>query len=164
MALFLHLNYRHLKIKNLSLCFPIDSKLAVKIVEFDKENKKIVLSALAAMKDKTEAEIEEYINEHKLEKVTVEDIRSADSGKFDASVFVGFDETAGKSENKKNEKVEKKTEEVKEEVVEEKVEEKVEEEANVEEPKVEEEPKTEEAAVNEEEKVEEETEELLKRS
>ena len=150
------------KVKNLSLCFPIDTKIAVKIVEFDKENKKIVLSALAAMKDKTEAEIEEYVTNHKLEKVTVEDIRSADSGKFDASVFVGFDETAGKSENKKNEKVEKKTEEVKEEAVEEKVEEKVEEEANVEEPKVEEpkveeEPKTEEAAVTEEEKVEDET-------
>ena len=52
------------KIKNISLCFPIDSKIPVKIVEFDKENKKIVLSALAAMKAKTEAEIEEYIAEH----------------------------------------------------------------------------------------------------
>ncbi len=119
------------KVKNLSLCFPIDTKLAVKIVEFDKENKKIVLSALAAMKEKTEAEIEEHINEHKLEKVTVEDIRSADAGKFDASVFVGFEESAAKVEEKKNEKVEKKTEEVKEEVVEEKVDEKVEEEAEV---------------------------------
>ena len=92
------------KVKNLSLCFPVDSKLPVKIVEFDKENKKIVLSALAALKDKTEAEIDEYIKEHKLEKVSVEDIRSADSGKFDASAFVGFDESAAKDAPKTEEK------------------------------------------------------------
>lgn len=96
------------KIKNLSISFPIDSAIPVKIVEFDKENKKIVLSSLAAMKDKTEAEIEEYIAEHKLEKVGVEDIRNADAGKFDASAFVGFDEAPAVEKPK----VEKKVEEV----------------------------------------------------
>ena len=94
------------KIKNLSVSFPIESAIPVKIVEFDKENKKIVLSVLAAMKDKTEAEIEEYIAEHKLEKVGVEDIRNADSGKFDASAFVGFDESAAKEASKVEEKAE----------------------------------------------------------
>lgn len=102
------------KVKNLSLCFPVDSKLPVKIVEFDKENKKIVLSALAALKDKSEAEIDEYIKEHKLEKVSVEDIRSADSGKFDSSAFVGFDESAAKDAPKAEEKPEEKNDEISE--------------------------------------------------
>lgn len=103
------------KIKNLSVSYPIDSKIPVKIVEFDKENKKIVLSSLAAMKDKTEAEIEEYISAHKLEKVGVEDIQNADAGKFDASAFVGFDEPVKKSKAAPK-KVEKKVEEAKETV------------------------------------------------
>ncbi|MCB9210241.1 MAG: 30S ribosomal protein S1 [Ignavibacteriales bacterium] len=92
------------KLKNLSLCFPIDTKLGAKVVEFDKENKKIVLSAIAALKDRTDAEIEEFIKEHKLEKVTVDLIRNADAGKFDSSAFVGFDEPAEKDASKKEEK------------------------------------------------------------
>ncbi len=131
------------KIKNLSVSFPIDSKLPVKIVEFDKENKKIVLSSLAAMKDKTEAEIEEYISEHKLEKVGVEDIRNADSGKFDASAFVGFDEPVRKPKKVAEEPVEEVKEEAAEETKVEEVKEEATEETKVEEVKAEE-PSTEE--------------------
>lgn len=75
------------KIKNLSFSFPVGSKLDLKVVEFDKENKKIVLSSLAALKEKSEEEIGQYISNHKLEKVTVADVLQADSGKFDASDF-----------------------------------------------------------------------------
>jgi len=75
------------KIKNLSFCFPIESKLPLKVVEFDKENKKIVLSALAVLKDKTNDDIQNYIKSYKLEKVNVEDIKNADAAKFDASDF-----------------------------------------------------------------------------
>lgn len=78
------------KIKNLSHSFPIDTELSLKVVEFDKENKKIVLSALAALKDKTDEEITEYLKNHKLEKVSIEDVRNADLGKFDSSVFNNF--------------------------------------------------------------------------
>jgi len=134
------------KVKNLSVSFPIDSKLPVKIVEFDKENKKIVLSALAAMKDKTEAEIEAYISDHKLEKVNVEAIRNADAGKFDASVFAGFEESATKNSSKTSRRQEPKVEEPK--VEEPKVEEPKVEEPKVEEPKVEE-PKVEEPKAEE---------------
>ena len=102
------------KIKNLALSFPIDSKLNAKVVEFDKENKKIVLSVLAAMKEKDDAEIEDYIKTHKLEKVSVEDIRNADSGKFDSSVFVGFAEET-KLENEKKKEAKEKVEAVEEE-------------------------------------------------
>ncbi len=75
------------KIKNLSFCFPIDIKLPLKIVEFDKENKKIVLSALAVLKDKSNDDITNYIKTYKLEKVNVDDIKNADAAKFDASDF-----------------------------------------------------------------------------
>ncbi len=75
------------RIKNLSYFFPIDSVLPLKVVEFDKENKKIVLSALAALKDKSDEEIADYLKAHKLDRVSVNDIRNADLGKFDSSVF-----------------------------------------------------------------------------
>ncbi|MEJ5351322.1 MAG: 30S ribosomal protein S1 [Melioribacteraceae bacterium] len=80
------------KIKNLSYCFPIGTTLELKVVEFDKENKKIVLSALAVLKEKSDDEILEYITKHKLDKVTIEDIRQADAGKFDSSDFNLYDD------------------------------------------------------------------------
>ncbi len=92
------------KIKNLSLSFPVETTLSAKIVEFDKENKKIVLSVIAAMKEKSDAEISEYIAKHKLEKVSVEDIKNADAGKFDSSIFPGFDEPDSHSTEKTEEK------------------------------------------------------------
>ncbi|MBI1937054.1 MAG: 30S ribosomal protein S1 [Ignavibacteriales bacterium] len=79
------------KIKNLSFCFPVGTKLELKVVEFDKENKKIVLSALAEFKDKSDDDINQFINQHKLEKVSVNDIRQADAGKFDSSDFNLYD-------------------------------------------------------------------------
>jgi small subunit ribosomal protein S1 len=75
------------KIKNLSIGFPIDTVLDLRVVEFDKENKKIVLSALAPLKEKSDEEIVNYITTHKLEKVTIEAIKNADAGKFDSSDF-----------------------------------------------------------------------------
>ncbi|MFH1196416.1 MAG: 30S ribosomal protein S1 [bacterium] len=75
------------KIKNLSYSYPMDVKLPLKVVEFDKENKKIVLSALAALKEKSDEEISEYIAAHKLEKVSVDAIKNSDLGKFDSSEF-----------------------------------------------------------------------------
>ena len=80
------------KIKNVSFCFPVDSKLPVKVVEFDKENKKIVLSVLASLKEKSDDEIQSYIKEHKLERVTVQDVLSSDLKKFDSSNFSLYEE------------------------------------------------------------------------
>jgi len=112
------------KVKNLSLSFPLEGILTATVVEFDKENKKIVLSVLASLKEKSDEEIETYISEHKLEKVTVEDVRSSDAGKFDVSSFAGFGED-GKVKEKRTKKVvkeEKKPDEKVEEVEESKVE------------------------------------------
>lgn len=85
------------KIKNLSFCFPVGTKLELKVVEFDKENKKIVLSALAELKDKSDDDINQFINQHKLEKVSVNDIRQADAGKFDSSDFNLYDKVVSQS-------------------------------------------------------------------
>jgi len=79
------------KIKNVANHFPIDSILPLKVIEFDKESKKIVLSAIAALKEKDDAEIEQYINTYKLEKVSVQNIKNAEMGTIDSSEFPIFE-------------------------------------------------------------------------
>ena len=79
------------KVKNIANHFPIDDIIPLKILEFDKENKKIVLSAIAALKDKTEDEIRAYLDKHKLERVTVQDIMNVDTGSVDTSDFPIFE-------------------------------------------------------------------------
>ncbi len=79
------------KIKNVANHFPVDSELPLKVIEFDKENKKIVLSAIAALKEKTEEEIQTYIDSHKLEKVTVQDIKNTETTAIDTSEFPIFE-------------------------------------------------------------------------
>lgn len=145
------------KIKNFSYCFPVGAELSVMIIEFDKDNKKIVLSALAALKDKSEEEVAEYINVYKLEKVTVEDIQNADVGEFDSSDFRIFDEP--KSQTKRPPKAKPVVKPVVKAVVKEVVEEKVVEEkveSTKSEPETVEETKVEEVSETEE-KAEEET-------
>ncbi len=79
------------KIKNVANHFPIDSDLLLKVIEFDKENKKIVLSATAALKEKSEDEIQKYIETHKLEKVTSQDIMNTETTAIDTSEFPIFE-------------------------------------------------------------------------
>ena len=79
------------KIKNVANHFPIDSTLPLKVIEFDKESKKIVLSAIAALKEKSDEDIESYITNFKLERVNVENIRSAETGTIDSSEFPIFE-------------------------------------------------------------------------
>jgi small subunit ribosomal protein S1 len=79
------------KIKNISYCFPVDSVLPLKVVEFDKENKKIVLSAIGALKEKSTDEIKEYIAKHKLERVSIDDIKNASADTVDSSGFPNYE-------------------------------------------------------------------------
>lgn len=81
------------KLKNLANHFPIDSKLPLQVLELDKENKKIVLSAIAALKEKSEEEIQAYLNEHKLDRVSVQSIKTAEMGSIDPSEFPIFETT-----------------------------------------------------------------------
>ncbi len=114
------------KIKNLSYCFPNGEELPMRVIEFDAENKKIVLSVLAAIKELPDEEIEEYIRKHKLERTSVNAIKNADTGKFDAEALKIFEEP--KKEEKKSE-APAKNEEKKEDQATTKTEEKTEEKA-----------------------------------
>ena len=86
------------RLKNLSTHFPIDNMLPLKVIEFDKNNKKIVLSAIAALKEKSEEEIQEYLNVHKLDRVSVENIKNAETGAIDSSEFPIFEVQDNKPE------------------------------------------------------------------
>ena len=93
------------KIKNVANHFPIDDIIPLKVIEFDKENKKIVLSAIATLKDKPEEEIRAYLDKHKLDRVSVQEIQNAETGKIDTSDFPIFeinDDSRTQSENKSN--------------------------------------------------------------
>ena len=79
------------KIKNVANHFPIDDVISLKVIEFDKENKKIVLSAIAALKEKSEEEIKTYLESHKLDKVSVQEIQNAETGVIDSSEFPIFE-------------------------------------------------------------------------
>lgn len=79
------------KLKNLANHFPVDDTIPIKVIEFDKTNKKIVLSTIAALKDKSDNEIQDYLNKHKLEKVTLDSIKNADTGVIDSSEFPIFE-------------------------------------------------------------------------
>ena len=79
------------KIKNVANHFPIDEFIPLKVIEFDRENKKIVLSAIAALKDKTEDEIRVYLDKHKFDRVSVQEIQNADTGAIDSSDFPIFE-------------------------------------------------------------------------
>jgi small subunit ribosomal protein S1 len=79
------------KIKNLANHFPIDSMIPLKVLEFDKDNKKIVLSAIAALKEKSEQEIQDYLVTHKLDRVSVESVKTAETGSIDPSEFPIFE-------------------------------------------------------------------------
>lgn len=91
------------KIKNLANHFPIDSVVPLKVIEFDKESKKIVLSAIAALKEKSDEEIESYITNFKLERVTVQNIRNAEMGTIDTSEFPIFEVPEPEAESQKKE-------------------------------------------------------------
>jgi small subunit ribosomal protein S1 len=79
------------KLKNLAIHFPVDESIPLKVLEFDKENKKIVLTAIGALKEKSDDEIREYLDKHKLDRVTVQDVRNAEAGKVDPSDIPNFE-------------------------------------------------------------------------
>ena len=79
------------KIKNIANHFPVDDIIPLKVIEFDKENKKIVLSAVAALKEKSDQEIRDYLDKHKLDRVSVEEIKTAETGTIDSSDFPIFE-------------------------------------------------------------------------
>lgn len=60
-------------VKDIHVSFKVEDELPLRVIEFDKENKRIILSALEYFKDKSKEEIEEYLQAHPNEKKEIED-------------------------------------------------------------------------------------------
>ncbi|WP_294347960.1 30S ribosomal protein S1 [Prosthecochloris sp.] len=60
-------------VKDIHSSFKVEDELPLRVIEFDKENKRIILSALEYFKDKSKEEIEEYLKAHPNEKKEIED-------------------------------------------------------------------------------------------
>ncbi len=60
-------------VKDINASFKVDDELPLRVIEFDKENKRIILSALEYFRDKSKEEIEEYLKAHPNEKKEIED-------------------------------------------------------------------------------------------
>jgi small subunit ribosomal protein S1 len=66
-------------VKNISESFHVDDTLPLQVIEFDKENKKIVLSVLEYLRGKEQKIVDEYVNSHKLSPMTMKDIVTTSS-------------------------------------------------------------------------------------
>ncbi len=64
----------HGKLKKAADVYHEGDEIPAKVIEFDKHNKRIVLSVTAYFKDREKAELEEYLSKQGLEKTTVEDL------------------------------------------------------------------------------------------
>ncbi len=91
-----------IKIKNIANHFPIDDVIPLKVIDFDKDNKKIVLSAIAILKDKSEEEIRSYLDKHKFDRVGIQDIQNAETTAVDSSDFPIFEIPDENSKDKSN--------------------------------------------------------------
>jgi small subunit ribosomal protein S1 len=60
-------------VKDIHSSFKVGDELPLRVIEFDKENKRIILSALEYFKDKSKEEIEAYLQAHPNEKKEIED-------------------------------------------------------------------------------------------
>ncbi len=64
------------QVKNIGDAFHVGDDLPLKVVEFDKESKKIVLSVVEYLKGKEQAAIDEYVAQHKLPPMTLKEVAS----------------------------------------------------------------------------------------
>ncbi|MCK4754365.1 MAG: 30S ribosomal protein S1, partial [Calditrichia bacterium] len=122
----------HPKLKKATEYYNTGDEVPAKVIEFDKENKKIVLSVSNYFKDKEDKEWEEYLTKQGVEKNTMEEILKSSLAKDEKKPVEK--KTGAESDEKEESIVETKAEEISEEKAEEKaVEEKVAEEEVVEE-------------------------------
>jgi small subunit ribosomal protein S1 len=73
----------HTPVKNITESFKMGDALPLKVIEFDKESKKIVLSALEYLRGKEQKLVDDYVASHRLAPMTMKDIVSAPSGSED---------------------------------------------------------------------------------
>jgi small subunit ribosomal protein S1 len=69
----------HTPVKNIADSFKVGDTLPLKVIEFDKESKKIVLSALEYLRGKEQKLVDDYVAGHKLAPMTMKDVVSTPS-------------------------------------------------------------------------------------
>ena len=67
-------------VKNLAESFKVGDSLWAKVIEFDKESKKIVLSALEFLRGKEQKLVDDYVVGHKLTAMTMKDVLTSHAG------------------------------------------------------------------------------------
>ncbi len=77
------------------------AEILAKVLEFDKDNKKIVLSIAGYFKDKEREDYEAFLEKQGVEKTTIEDIVSASSGKKKAAKAEKTEEAPAETEEVK---------------------------------------------------------------
>lgn len=66
-----------IQVKNIADTFKVGDVLNLKVIEFDKEAKKIVLSVIEYLRGKEQKVVDEYVGEHKLPPMTIKDFVKA---------------------------------------------------------------------------------------
>lgn len=66
-------------VKNISESFHVDDVLPLQVIEFDKDNKKIVLSVIEFLRGKEQKIVDDYVSNHKLSPMTLKDMVTASS-------------------------------------------------------------------------------------
>jgi small subunit ribosomal protein S1 len=61
-------------VKNIADSFNVGDSLPLRVIEFDKESKKIVLSVLEYMRGKDQSDLDQYVEKHKLTPMTLKDV------------------------------------------------------------------------------------------
>jgi len=61
-------------VKNIAESFTVGDALPLKVIEFDKDSKKIVLSVLEYLRGKEQKTVDDYVNAHKLSPMTLKDM------------------------------------------------------------------------------------------
>jgi small subunit ribosomal protein S1 len=94
------------KDKKIAEVYEIGANVPAKIIEFDKENKKIVLSIAAYFKDRERQEYEDYMNKQGAPKATVEEVaKTAESSKEEKPVEDTKEKKTTKTDKAEKEKV-----------------------------------------------------------
>lgn len=76
------------QIKNIGDMFHVGDMLPLKVIEFDKESKKIVLSAVEFLKGKEQELIDDYTLKHKLPAMTIKDVATIAAQLTDMESFI----------------------------------------------------------------------------
>lgn len=66
-------------VKNITESFHVDNTLPLQVIEFDKDNKKIVLSVIEFLRGKEQKIVDDYVSAHRLSPMTLKDIVTGSS-------------------------------------------------------------------------------------